>query len=56
MTPAHRPRPHVTRSSITMTDTLDLGFPALHRVHPRVWINDPNGIHRTADGRWHVFF
>ena len=39
-----------------MTDTLDLGFPALHRVHPLGWINDPNGIHRTADGRWHVFF
>lgn len=39
-----------------MTATLDLGFPALHRVHPLGWINDPNGIHRTADGRWHVFF
>jgi beta-fructofuranosidase len=39
-----------------MTETLDPRFPALHRVHPRGWINDPNGIHRTADGRWHVFF
>ena len=39
-----------------MTEPLDPGFPALHRVHPRGWINDPNGIHRTADGRWHVFF
>jgi beta-fructofuranosidase len=39
-----------------MTATLDPRFPALHRVHPRGWINDPNGIHRTADGRWHVFF
>ena len=39
-----------------MTEPLDPGFPALHRVHPLGWINDPNGIHRTADGRWHVFF
>ena len=31
-----------------MTEPLDPGFPALHRVHPRGWINDPNGIHRTA--------
>ena len=34
----------------------DPHLPTLHRVHPRGWINDPNGIHRTADGRWHVFF
>lgn len=39
-----------------MTETLDPHFPALHRVHPRGWINDPNGILRGADGRWHVFF
>ncbi len=39
-----------------MTEPLDPCFPTLHRVHPRGWINDPNGIHRTADGRWHVFF
>lgn len=30
-------------------------FPALHRTHPRGWINDPNGIIRHG-GRWHVFF
>lgn len=30
-------------------------FPALHRVHPLGWINDPNGIVRV-DGRWHVYF
>ncbi|MGP9694223.1 glycoside hydrolase family 32 protein [Brachybacterium sp. AOP25-B2-12] len=30
-------------------------FPALHRTHPRGWINDPNGVCRV-DGRWHVFF
>lgn len=39
-----------------MAETLDPCFPALHRVHPRGWLNDPNGILRTADGRWHVFF
>ncbi|MGP9536460.1 glycoside hydrolase family 32 protein [Brachybacterium sp. AOP43-C2-M15] len=42
-----------------MTDPLgprDPRFPALHRVHPHGWLNDPNGILRTADGRWHVFF
>lgn len=33
----------------------DPHFPALHRVHPRGWLNDPNGIIRH-DGRWHVFF
>ena len=37
-------------------DRTDPRFPALHRVHPRGWLNDPNGILRTADGRWHVFF
>ncbi|AXK47055.1 glycoside hydrolase family 32 protein [Brachybacterium saurashtrense] len=30
-------------------------FPALHRVHERGWINDPNGI-LHHDGRWHVYF
>jgi beta-fructofuranosidase len=30
-------------------------FPALHRVHPQGWINDPNGIVRVGD-RWHVHF
>ena len=30
-------------------------FPALHRVHPRGWLNDPNGI-LHHDGRWHVYF
>ncbi|MEE1619651.1 glycoside hydrolase family 32 protein [Brachybacterium sp. J153] len=30
-------------------------FPALHRVHDRGWINDPNGI-LHHDGRWHVYF
>lgn len=30
-------------------------FPVLHRVPPRGWINDPNGIVRH-EGRWHVFF
>lgn len=30
-------------------------FPALHRVHPRGWLNDPNGILRH-DGRRHVYF
>lgn len=39
-----------------MSQSTDPHFPALHRVHPRGWINDPNGILRTADGRWHVFF
>ena len=42
-----------------MTDHIDLHdphFPSLHRVHRRGWINDPNGILRTEDGRWHVFF
>ena len=39
-----------------MTARPDPHFPALHRVHPRGWLNDPNGILRTADGRWHVFF
>lgn len=33
----------------------DATFPALHRVHPRGWLNDPNGILRH-EGRWHVFF
>lgn len=33
----------------------DLHFPALHRVHRRGWLNDPNGIHRH-EGRWHVYF
>lgn len=37
-------------------DPTDPHFPALHRVHPRGWLNDPNGILRTSDGRWHVFF
>jgi len=37
-------------------DLTDPHFPALHRVHPRGWLNDPNGILRTSDGRWHVFF
>ena len=46
----------LTRSTIHVTDTHDSTFPALHRVHPRGWINDPNGILRTEDGRWHVFF
>ena len=36
--------------------TTDIAFPALHRVHPRGWLNDPNGILRSADGRWHVYF
>lgn len=35
---------------------LDLHLPALHRVHPRGWLNDPNGILRGSDGWWHVFF
>ncbi|MCT2295442.1 glycoside hydrolase family 32 protein [Brachybacterium muris] len=35
--------------------TSALHFPALHRTHPRGWINDPNGIMRV-DGRWHVYF
>ena len=39
-----------------MTTIRDPHFPVLHRVHPRGWVNDPNGIVRTADGRWHVFF
>jgi beta-fructofuranosidase len=39
-------------ASATARDPL---FPALHRVHPRGWINDPNGIVRS-DGRWHVHF
>jgi beta-fructofuranosidase len=39
-----------------MTEILDPHFPSLHRVHPRGWLNDPNGILRTDDGRWHVFF
>ena len=30
-------------------------FPSLHRVHPRGWLNDPNGI-LHHDGRWHVSF
>lgn len=30
-------------------------LPALHRVHPQGWINDPNGIVHV-DGRWHVYF
>lgn len=38
-----------------MAETLDPRFPALHRVHPRGWINDPNGIVRVGE-RWHVFF
>ena len=39
-----------------MAEILDPHVPALHRVHPRGWLNDPNGILRTDDGRWHVFF
>lgn len=35
--------------------TTALHFPALHRVHPTGWINDPNGIVHV-DGRWHVYF
>ncbi|WP_152352094.1 glycoside hydrolase family 32 protein [Brachybacterium subflavum] len=38
-----------------MTHAPDPSFPALHRVHPTGWINDPNGIVRTDD-RWHVHF
>src|SRR5699024_11825526 len=57
--PAHAPTTHrtpSTRSSTSMTTVRDPHFPVLHRVHPRGWVNDPNGIVRTADGRWHVFF
>lgn len=39
-----------------MAETADPRFPSLHRVHPRGWLNDPNGILCTGDGRWHVFF
>lgn len=35
--------------------TLDPHFPTLHRVHPRGWVNDPNGI-MHVDGQWHVYF
>ena len=35
--------------------TSALHFPALHRTHPRGWINDPNGMARV-NGVWHVFF
>lgn len=38
-----------------MAKNLDPRFPSLHRVHPRGWINDPNGIVRVGE-RWHVFF
>lgn len=38
-----------------MTPAADPHFPALHRVHPTGWINDPNGIVRVDD-RWHVHF
>lgn len=38
-----------------MTTAPDHHFPSLHRVHPRGWINDPNGIMK-AGGRWHVYF
>src|SRR5690606_41651342 len=40
----------------TLTHAVYLGFPSLYRVPPPVGINAANGIHRTADGRWHVFF
>lgn len=35
--------------------TTDRHFPSLHRVHPRGWLNDPNGIMKV-DGGWHVYF
>lgn len=50
--PTQSPTPTPTPAEDSMTAA---HFPALHRVHPRGWINDPNGIVRTG-GRWHVYF